>query len=198
MILLILGGTGMLGHKLLQQLGEVYPDTYATVRQDLTKAPFDRVPFLQSKNLITDVDVADTGLLRKHVLDLKPDYILNGARLQRNKNSEITEVRLPVLQLIQKTGQWKVSADKALLNDDNETVRLISNVVMQQQNIEPAMTIRTQNLSINAALKTARTKADVDITQGKSRLQSRGMIYNNITNELKLLSNVNGYYLPQD
>jgi len=127
-----------------------------------------------------------------------PDYILNGSYLQRYNDSDDTEIQQPVLQLLRKKKQWKLSADKAILNDKNETLQLIDNVVMQQQNIEPAVTIRTQNLLINATTKIAQTKAQVDITQGKSRLQSKGMIYNDITSELELSSNVSGYYLPYD
>ena len=67
----------MLGHKLLQRLTEKYPDTYATVRQDLTEAPFCRVPFLQSDKIQRNMNVLATDSLRRTILDLKPDYILN-------------------------------------------------------------------------------------------------------------------------
>jgi len=128
----------------------------------------------------------------------KPDYILNGMHLQRFNGSDNAEIKQPVLQLLRKNRQWKVSADKAIINDSNETLKLINNVVMQQQNIEPAVTIRTQNLLINASTQITQTRAQVDITQGNSRLKSKGMIFNNITSELELSSNVNGYYLPYD
>lgn len=127
-----------------------------------------------------------------------PDYILNGSYLKRYNNSDDTEITQPVLLFLRKDKQWKVSADNGILNDKNETLQLINNVVMQQQNIEPAVTIRTQNLIINATTKIAQTKARVDITQGKSHLQSNGMIFNNATSELELSSNVNGHYLPYD
>ncbi|NOQ68626.1 MAG: LPS export ABC transporter periplasmic protein LptC [Gammaproteobacteria bacterium] len=128
----------------------------------------------------------------------KPDYILNGLHLQRYSDSDDTEIKQPVFQLLQENNQWKVSADKALINDKNETLQLIDNVVMQQQNVKPAVTIRTQHLLINTNTQITQTQAQVDITQGKSRLKSNGMIFNNITSELELTSNVNGYYLPYD
>lgn len=127
-----------------------------------------------------------------------PDYTLNGAYLQRNKGSDKTEISQPVLQFLRTNSQWKVSADKAILNDSKETVRLIDNVVMQQQNIEPAITIRTQNLFINTVTKVAQTRDNVDITQGNSHLKSIGMVYKNFSSELELSSHVNGYYLPYD
>lgn len=127
-----------------------------------------------------------------------PEYILNGEYLQRKNNSDDTEIRQPILHFLRRNSEWKVSAEKAILNNRKETLQLINNVVMQQQNIEHAVVIHTPNLLINARTKIARTQAQVDITRGNSRLNSTGMIYNNITNELELSSNVNGYYLPYD
>ena len=77
-----------------------------------------------------------------------PIYILNGSHLQRYNDSDETEVQQPVFNLLQKNGQWKISADNAIINDKNETIQLNNNVIMQQQNIEPAITIRTQRLMI--------------------------------------------------
>jgi LPS export ABC transporter protein LptC len=78
-----------------------------------------------------------------------PNYILNGSYLQRYNDSDETEVQKPVFNLLQKNGQWKISADNAIINNKNETIQLNNNVIMQQQNIEPAITIRTQRLLIN-------------------------------------------------
>ncbi len=127
-----------------------------------------------------------------------PDYILNGSHLQRYSDSDNTEIKQPVFQLLQENRQWKVSANKALINDKNETIQLIDNVVMQQQNVEPAITIRAQNLLINTSTQITQTQAPVDITQGKSRIKSNGMVFNNISSELELSPSVNGYYLPYD
>ena len=77
MKLLIIGGTGMLGHKLFQLLGQAYPETYATVRQVISSPPFDRIPFLQSNKVITNIDVMNLDSLRGVILDLQPDYLLN-------------------------------------------------------------------------------------------------------------------------
>jgi len=77
MRLLIVGGSGMLGHKLLQILSRKYPETYATVRQDMSRPPFNRVPFLQSEKVLPGIDVWEVEPLRRAVHRLQPDYILN-------------------------------------------------------------------------------------------------------------------------
>ena len=126
----------------------------------------------------------------------RPDYILNGLYLQRISDSDDTEVKQPVFRLLQEKRQWVVSADKAIINDKDETIKLTDNVVMKQHNADPAVTIYTQNLLINTNTQIARTRARVDITQGTSRLKSNGMVYNNLTSELELSSRVHGYYVP--
>jgi len=127
-----------------------------------------------------------------------PRYIINGKYLQKLNNSNDTEIEQPIFHLLQDKNQWTISADSATMNNKDETVLLNKNVVMQQQNIEPAVTIRTQSLLINTKTQIAQTEEVVDITHGKSRLNSKGMVFNNITSALELSSSVNGYYLPYD
>lgn len=128
----------------------------------------------------------------------EPVYILNGTSLKRYNDSDDSEIEKPVFHLLQADNQWLVSADSATINDKSETIKLNKNVVMQQQNIEPATTIRTQTLTIYTKTQIAKTRALVTVTQGNSQLKSNGMIFNNITSQLELTSNVNGYYLPHD
>lgn len=127
-----------------------------------------------------------------------PDYILNGKHLQRYNDSTETEIQQPTFHILQKDKQWVISADSATVNDEDETIQLNKNVVMQQKNSQPVVTIRTQNLLINTKTQIAKTLAMVDITQGGSHLSATGMVFNNITSALELSSKVNGYYLPHD
>ena len=127
-----------------------------------------------------------------------PAYTLNGKHLERYNDSDDTKIQQPVIQLLESGKQWLVSADSALVNDKKNTIQLNNNVLMQQQNIEPAVTIRTQSMLIHTKKQIAETQAQVDITHGNSQLTSTGMIYNNITSELELSSRVSGFYLPYD
>ena len=127
-----------------------------------------------------------------------PAYILTGKHLERYNDSDNTKIEQPVIQLLEPGKQWIVSADFALLNDKKNTIQLNNNVLMQQQNIEPAFTIRTQSMLIHTKTQITETQAQVDITQGNSQLTSTGMIYNNITSELELSSSVSGFHLPYD
>ena len=128
----------------------------------------------------------------------KPGYTLSGSYLEKFNDSEDTEIRQPVFHLLQQGKQWKISAESAILNDKHETIQLTDNVIMQQQNIEPAATIRTQSLLIHTKSQIAQTRAPVEITRGRSSMKSTGMVYNNLTSELDLSADVNGYYLPDE
>ncbi len=125
----------------------------------------------------------------------QPAYRLHGAHFERYNDSDENRIEQPVFHLLGADRQWLITADFALLNNNTNTVQLKNNVLMQQKNIEPATTIRTQSMLIHTKTQIAETLAPVDITQGKSQLTSNGMIYNNKTSELKLLSNVSGFYL---
>jgi len=125
-----------------------------------------------------------------------PNYTLNGSYLQRFNDTDETEIKEPIIQFLQQSGHWKVSAERAIINDTEETIQLDTNVVMQQQNIEPAITFRTQSLLLDTKTQIARTEKQVEIIQGISNIKSQGMIFNNMTHELELSSNVNGYYQP--
>lgn len=128
----------------------------------------------------------------------KPSYLLQGQNLQQFNNSDDIEIEQPIFHLSETDKQWIVTADFAIVNDDDETIRLNKNVLMQQQNIEPAVSIRTQSLLIHTRTQIAETRSQVNISHGKSQVASNGMIFNNITSKLELSSNVNGFYLPYE
>ncbi len=127
-----------------------------------------------------------------------PNYTLHGSHLQQFNNSDDAEIEQPVFYLLQQNARWKINADIAILNSKNKTIQLKHNVLMQQQNIEPAVSIRTQSLLVHTKTQIAQTQALVNVTQGLSRMKSNGMIYNNITSELELSSNVSGDFLPYE
>jgi lipopolysaccharide export system protein LptC len=128
----------------------------------------------------------------------RPSYMMTGTELKRYSNSQDTEVSQPVLHLLQQDNQWVINADTAFFNDKKNTIRLKNNVLMQQKNVTPAVNLRTQSMLVNTKTQIAQTKAHVNITKGNSTLNSEGMIYNNVTSELKLLSRVNGLYEPNE
>jgi dTDP-4-dehydrorhamnose reductase len=77
MRIIVLGAAGMLGHKVFQKLRAHYPGTLATMWEDVTQPPLDRVDLLQGADVIPGVDVTDFPRLQRLLADIRPDYIIN-------------------------------------------------------------------------------------------------------------------------
>lgn len=75
MRLVILGGTGMLGHTLWERLSLRFPDTYATIRKGIGDYGDSRL--LGSARVIDHIDVMDFRMLEGALRGIKPDVILN-------------------------------------------------------------------------------------------------------------------------
>jgi dTDP-4-dehydrorhamnose reductase len=73
--ILILGGTGMLGHTLWERLSRRFPDTYTTIRKD--KGDYEDDHLFGSVRVIDHIDVMDFQILEGALRVIRPDVILN-------------------------------------------------------------------------------------------------------------------------
>lgn len=83
--ILVLGTTGMLGHKMWQTLSADFDDVHGTMRSSKSDARWDAFPFLRAKNIVDGIDATVTDDVLRVVRDLKPGVIVNciGAIKQR-------------------------------------------------------------------------------------------------------------------
>jgi dTDP-4-dehydrorhamnose reductase len=89
--ILVLGGGGMLGHKMFQVLGDRYNDTWCTIRSRRTDAAWRAVSLLQSPRVLDSVDASDLNSVDKLLRDMRPAVIVNaiGAIKQRAEAQEV-------------------------------------------------------------------------------------------------------------
>jgi len=73
--ILILGGTGMLGHTLWQYFSSRFPDTYTTIRQ--SRKAYEKYELFTGDKVIDSVDTIDFRMLTGIMKCIKPDFILN-------------------------------------------------------------------------------------------------------------------------
>jgi dTDP-4-dehydrorhamnose reductase len=73
---LVLGGTGMLGHKMFQTLGRRFAETWCAIRRPLTDPALARIDILRSEKVL-HADAADFPSLERILLDRRPDVIVN-------------------------------------------------------------------------------------------------------------------------
>ena len=75
--ILVLGGGGMLGHKMFQVLGNRYANTWCTLRSRRDELPWRAVPLFQSSRVLDAVDFSDLDVLDKLLRDVRPAVIVN-------------------------------------------------------------------------------------------------------------------------
>lgn len=90
MKILVLGGDGMLGHKVLQVLYERYADTLCTIRGRVDDERHRSIDLFRSVRAIEGVDSLDLASLDSLLLDLKPQVTVNcvGVIKQRDAAKE--------------------------------------------------------------------------------------------------------------
>jgi dTDP-4-dehydrorhamnose reductase len=74
---MILGGDGMLGHKLLQTLEPRFDGVVCTVRESLQNPFYRGIPLFNEDNTIDEVDVTDLDGLAELIVDIKPEVVVN-------------------------------------------------------------------------------------------------------------------------
>jgi dTDP-4-dehydrorhamnose reductase len=74
---LVLGGEGMLGHKMFQILRERFDNVLCTLWGHPSDKTFERVELLQRDTVIPGVDASDFSLLSKLLADLRPTKVVN-------------------------------------------------------------------------------------------------------------------------
>ena len=74
---MVLGGEGMLGHKMFQTLRSRYPDTVCTVARSLDEPFYRKIPLFRAGNVVDRIDAMDFGALRRALAAHRPDWIVN-------------------------------------------------------------------------------------------------------------------------
>ena len=77
MKIVVLGVTGMLGHKMFQILSERFESVIGFAYEDLNQPPFDKVGLFQGAAIVEGVDVSNFQALEKHLSKIEPNYIVN-------------------------------------------------------------------------------------------------------------------------
>jgi dTDP-4-dehydrorhamnose reductase len=77
MKILVLGGEGMLGHKVYQTLLPRYPDTACTVRGSLDEPFYQGISLFRQGRVIANVDAMALQSLGEMLQGLKPAFIIN-------------------------------------------------------------------------------------------------------------------------
>jgi dTDP-4-dehydrorhamnose reductase len=111
--LLILGGTGMLGHKLFQRLRGRFPAVKCLARANLDAAPYRDFGLFDGQDAVGGVDFQDFRTLEAVLDRLRPEVVVNctGVIKQRPEASDpVTAITLNALlphRLAEVIGRWQ-------------------------------------------------------------------------------------------
>ena len=122
MRILILGGNGMIGHKMYQLISKVYIDTWITLRNNLSTYSFSHL--YNSEKVIDSINLANFENLNYILFKIKPDIIINacGITIRRGiqtlkSNSIILNSALPHF-----LNEWVTSNNKRLIHFSTDCV----------------------------------------------------------------------------
>jgi lipopolysaccharide export system protein LptC len=92
---------------------------------------------------------------------------------------------------------WNLRADTGTIPPGGKMIRLAGNVVAETRATSSnAVTIRTEHLEFDTDTSTAATDREVTIDYAGSSIRGMGMRAELATNQVQLLSDVNGTYVP--
>jgi dTDP-4-dehydrorhamnose reductase len=75
--ILVLGATGMLGHKMFQVLRKRFPETHCAIRGSIRDAKLEHIELFQAGNLCQHLDPLDLAACKEFLLDHKPKVLVN-------------------------------------------------------------------------------------------------------------------------
>ena len=122
MRILILGGTGMLGHKLWEYFSGRFPDTFTTIRQSLNSC--EAGGLFNSSRVIDSVDASDFLELTGVIKCVRPDFILNciGVTKRREEASEAIHAIILNALLPHKLVEWGKNNSAKVINFSTDCV----------------------------------------------------------------------------
>lgn len=87
--IVILGASGMLGHKVFQKLRPLFPGTLCVMRQHASDAPYRGIPLFKNSDVFGGIDALDFDKLSELLGRLRPQVLINciGVIKQRNAAS---------------------------------------------------------------------------------------------------------------
>ncbi len=111
MRILILGGTGLLGHKVFQTLQQRFPETYCAIRDAKDDERIASLPLFQSKYVIDGVDAKELPALERTLAAMQPQVIVNCIGIVKQRTE--AKAALPSIALNALLPHWLADRSRA-------------------------------------------------------------------------------------
>jgi|688.fasta_scaffold317571_2 dTDP-4-dehydrorhamnose reductase len=122
MRILILGGNGMIGHKMYQIISKVNLDTWVTLRNNLNSYSYSK--FYNSEKVIESIDLTNFQNLFNQLNTINPDVIINacGITIRRGVNQLKSKSIILNSALPHFLNEWVTSNNKRLIHFSTDCV----------------------------------------------------------------------------
>lgn len=126
----------------------------------------------------------------------QPSYILRAVKMLHYSDNDSSELELPEIQFLSKKGDWTITAEQALILENNNQIQLKTNVQLHRNASaqQSPLTINTEYLSINTETEIAETDYLAQVSSKGLSMTSKGLVYDSRNGILKLVSEVKGVY----
>jgi LPS export ABC transporter protein LptC len=149
-------------------------------------------PILSMAYYLRDAELTGTDPEGAELFKIRTQYAAQGNDDSGINLTEVSMVYGPPTAL-----PWDLTANTGYIPEDMSIIELHGDVVAVSVAADkPKTIIRTQHLDINPATRQANTKVRVQLDVDGRIVNATGMEANFETNDLKLLSNVSGKFLP--
>jgi lipopolysaccharide export system protein LptC len=125
-------------------------------------------------------------------------YRIEAERAQQRDGRRVAFENVRIVYTPAAAVPWTLTADTALITDDQESISLSGNVraIRSDTASETATEVRTQYLELEPARYSAYTNRRVQIIMDAQEISATGMTASLQDNRLELMSNVSGKFSP--
>jgi dTDP-4-dehydrorhamnose reductase len=122
MRIIILGGNGMIGHKIYQHISKEFSDTWVTLRNKLETYSFSHI--YDKQKIIDSIDLSDFQLLKNRLDELKPEIIINACGITIRRGVDELKSKTIILNssLPHFLNEWVLSNNKRLIHFSTDCV----------------------------------------------------------------------------
>ena len=122
MRILILGGNGMIGHKMYQTISKIHKDTWVTLRNSLSNYSYSDI--YNSEKVIDNIDLINFQIISNQLNKINPDIVINACGITIRRGIEILKSNSIILNsaLPHFLNEWVTSNNKRLIHFSTDCV----------------------------------------------------------------------------
>ena len=122
MKILILGGNGMIGHKMYQTISKIHKDTWVTLRKSLTSYSYSEI--YNPEKVIDNIDLINFQTISNQLNKINPDLVVNACGITIRRGIETLKSNSIILNsaLPHFLNEWVTSNNKRLIHFSTDCV----------------------------------------------------------------------------